>query len=125
MDVIAHQAVGENTNPAKIAIHLQQVEVDPSIVARVEHDLPIGSALGDVVRHAGRDQSCCSGHSETEVPADRISSRLFCMWDGSGRPLPNPSQNPSPKTSQKLSDVRRIAETVKRIVKRSKADMPV
>jgi hypothetical protein len=51
----AHQAVSENADTAEIAVRLQQFELDLAAVARIENDLAIGSALGNVVRHTGRD----------------------------------------------------------------------
>jgi hypothetical protein len=55
VDVIAHQAVSEDADTAEIAVHLQQFELDLAAAARIENDLAIGSALGNVVRHTGRD----------------------------------------------------------------------
>jgi hypothetical protein len=64
--VIAHQAVSENADSGLMAILLQQIQIDAAVSLGVEDDLPVGSALGDVMGKSGQNAPGCSRHTLVE-----------------------------------------------------------
>ena len=53
MNVVIHQAIGENVDPVLAAIRRQPAQVADAIVVGEEHRLAAISALGDVMGNTG------------------------------------------------------------------------
>lgn len=63
MDVITHQAVGEDRHIVLIAVVLEPRQIGfPIVIGKEDVFTPI-AALGDVVRYAGKDGSGETGHT--------------------------------------------------------------
>ena len=62
MDVVGHEAVGQDLHPVLFTLGMEQVQVGGIIFLFLENGHGTNAALGDVVRDAGEYDSCCSCH---------------------------------------------------------------
>jgi hypothetical protein len=62
VNVIAHQAVGQNAYPGLRAIRLQTLEIRAIMGVREKHLLLVNTALCDMVRHSNRHGAGKSSH---------------------------------------------------------------
>lgn len=62
VDVIGHQAVGQDSQPMPRRLLGQQIEIGPSVVIDEEDILAIVAALDDVVGQAGKDDARDARH---------------------------------------------------------------
>ena len=62
VDVVGHEAVAEDAQSEARGLAVEQAEPFAAVVVGEEDVLPVVAALGDVVRDAGDDGSCASGH---------------------------------------------------------------
>ena len=86
MDVIGHQAEGQNTHAGVVLALTHQVEIDAPIEGGPEHDLAIGPALGDVVSIAGQDIPGVSWHTSIQCRETAKFSPETAKRDGADRP---------------------------------------
>src|SRR5260370_30405910 len=84
--VIAHQATSENREASVTAVFFQQLKVDTTILFSEENQLAIDPTLGDMVRHAGRNETSFSRHSTDRVATASHYSHSFREGCRPGRP---------------------------------------
>src|SRR5260370_26364390 len=97
MYVIAHQAISQNREASLTAVFFQQLKVDTTVLFGEENQLAIDPTLGDMVRHAGRNETSFSRHSADIVAVASRYSHSFCEGGRAGRPrLPPPLFPPPP-----------------------------
>ncbi len=83
VDVIGHQATGQNYDFGECGLFTRKVEVDEAIRSCAKSELARGSVLGDVVRHAGRNETSNPRRPDSGVPFGPAESQGKPKWDGS------------------------------------------
>ena len=63
MDVVGHEAVGEDADAAGVEVFAEELEVEFAVAYGEEDVLAVGSALGDVIRQSGGDDAGVSWHA--------------------------------------------------------------
>ena len=62
VDVVGHQAIGENLDLMAAAVFFQPFEINLAVFFREKHIVPAVAALGDVVGKSGEYGACESWH---------------------------------------------------------------
>ena len=62
MNVIAHQAPSQDAQIVSLRMFPQDFEISPAVFVREEYDLPVVTALREVMRRAGNDETGPASH---------------------------------------------------------------
>jgi len=65
VDVVGHQAIGEDRDVMVVAVGLQPIEIDAATGVGEENALAAVAALGHVMRQAGKDSAGDAGHQRS------------------------------------------------------------
>ena len=80
MDVICHQAIAEQTHAVFGAVVSQELKVGLAVGITEEDVAAVVAALRDVVREAGDNNACSSGHMPRELASGREFSGVYALW---------------------------------------------
>jgi DNA-binding transcriptional LysR family regulator len=82
MDVIGHEAIGEDRHGVRVVLGLQPFKINAAVLVGEEDGLPAIAALRDMMREAGKDGAGESGHrAEEDRPLRVTATNAFaCRW---------------------------------------------